>query len=326
MVAAHQPIVIGVDIGGTKIHAAAFDSDHKMVADIRSPTVTALRPSDGHLGGPADADLVAAQVVELIGLLRDKTSQCRPVGIGLGSPGIIDRKRGTVRAAVNLGISAEPLDLVKRVSDAHAIPCTIDNDVNIAALGARQLIEPDASDLAYLSIGTGLAAGVVLNGQLRRGGSGVAGEIGHFPVAPTGPVCECGLVGCLEALASGAAITRQWPTPGTAAPAAAMFAAADGGDPRAVALRRQLAYHLALAVYLLTVTYDIDRIVIGGGVAELGAALVNQIKEQLDNMGAKSAFVDSLRIGRRLLLRPDGPVGPVGAAVLAADDLGWNPS
>jgi predicted NBD/HSP70 family sugar kinase len=318
------PIVIGVDIGATKIHAAAFDPTFTMVADVRSSTVTG-RPTVSEGDRSEAAGLLADQVVDVIATLRDKTGYGRLVGIGLGSPGVVDREQGTVRAAVNLGISAVPLNLADRVSAAHSVRCAIDNDVNIAALGARQLIEPSAPDLAYLSIGTGLAAGIILDGVLRRGGSGVAGEIGHFPVAPNGPRCECGLDGCLEALASGAAISRQWPTADNTSPAAAMFAAADRGHVEALALRQRLGHHLALAVYLLTVTYDIDRIVIGGGVAELGVTLLAQIEEQLQAMGDKSAFVDSLHIGRRLLLCPDGPVGPVGAAVLATNDLGPEP-
>lgn len=318
-----QSTIIGVDIGGTKIHAAAFGPDYSVIADVRASTVTGRAAGASNGETPVNTLLLADQVVDLIDGLRAKLGPRRLVAIGVGSPGIIDRVHGTIRAAVNLGIEAEPLELAKRISAAHAVACTVDNDVNIAALGARQLIDPQAPDLAYLSIGTGLAAGVILNGSLRRGRSGVAGEIGHFPVEPNGPLCECGLRGCLETLASGAAISRQWPTDQNTSPAASMFEAADNGSAEAMELRQQLGRHLAMAAYLLTVTYDIDRIVIGGGVAELGPALLVQIRDQLDKMGTESGFVASLAIGRRLSLCPPGAVGPVGAAVLAAEDLGW---
>ncbi len=310
--AGDEPIVIGVDIGGTKIHAASFTPDIRVLDEVRASTAH---------GRQALLD----QVVETVGRLADLTS--RPVaGIGIGCPGVIDRKQGTIQAAVNLGISGEPLDLVTPVAKAHGVFCTMDNDVNVGALGVRQLLDPLSPDLAYLSIGTGLAAGIILDGRSRRGRTGVAGEIGHFPVEPSGPRCECGLKGCLEALASGNAISRNWPAKGGVSSAAGLLAAAEAGDHGAMAVRQRLGHHLAMAAYLITVAYDIDPIVIGGGVAEVGPELMALIKHELEYIGDQSAFAKGLRIGDRLALRPDGPVGPVGAAVMAIDELGWSPS
>ena len=103
------------------------------------------------------------------------------------------------------------------------------------------------SDLAYLSIGTGVAVGLVLDGRLRRGWRGAAGEIGHLPVAGDGPRCECGQRGCLEAVASGAAIARRWPVHDGASPAAALFDAARRGDDDAIDQRDRLVDHLAVS-------------------------------------------------------------------------------
>ena len=99
---------------------------------------------------------------------------------------------------------------------ATGVPTLVENDVNAAAFGASMVM--GCADLAYLSIGTGVAAGLIFDGRLRRGAHGVAGEIGHLPVDPGGPACECGQRGCLETVASGAAIARRWPSDSAAGP------------------------------------------------------------------------------------------------------------
>src|SRR6185312_9579035 len=125
-------------------------------------------------------------------------------------------------------------------------------------VGASRVLDLDDADLAYLSIGTGLAAGSVLSGRLHRGARGGAGEIGHVPVDPSGPMCPCGQRGCLEAVASGSAIARAWPIgshperrAAGESPAAALFRAAADGDGAARRLRAKIADHLAAAVQLL---------------------------------------------------------------------------
>ena len=93
------------------------------------------------------------------------------------------------------------------------VPVAVENDVNVATLGAVAL--SGIRDLVYLSIGTGLAAGLVLDGTLRRGATGAAGEIGHVPIDPLGAVCQCGQRGCLETVASGRALAEAWPVRAT---------------------------------------------------------------------------------------------------------------
>lgn len=298
-------IIIGLDIGGTKTHAAAFDQHYGLVAELRKPTVT---------GTPA---AVGDSVVETINALTKKLNGSAITTIGIGIPGLIDRDAGSVRQAVNLGIGDTPLDLVSRVTAVHDVACHLDNDVNVAALGAYHLLRSgDVSDLAYLSIGTGIAAGVMLNGNVHRGHRGVAGEIGHFPVVADGPTCECGLRGCLEAVASGAAIARQWPVEHPASATESLIHAAQGGDEKAIAVRDLVADCLAKAVYLLAITYDVDRIVIGGGVADVDDLLLNTIKTGLHRLEQQSAFVRSLQLQSRVILKPPGPVGAIGAAAL----------
>lgn len=298
-------VSVGVDVGGTKTYAAAFDDDFRVVADVREPT------------GTGGAEVVGRFLLDTLRRLESRLDGATICSIGLGIPGLVDVGRGTVRQAVNLGIGSDPLDLVDRLTAAYSVPCRIDNDVNAAALGAFRVLgdDGDISDLAYLSIGTGIAAGVVLDGRLHRGHRGVAGEIGHFPMAVDGMRCECGLRGCLETVASGPAIGRRWPVDG-GAPAEALLTAATGGDARAVAALEPIADHLAVAVYLLAITYDVDLIVVGGGVAEVGPRLLDTIRDGIDRLQAQSGFVRSLDLGARVVLKPAAPIGAIGAAAL----------
>ncbi len=297
--------VVGVDIGGTKTHAVCYDADFEPLGESRLPT-----SSDGEAA-------VIELVIEMISTLTTRIGE-PIVGIGVGIPGRVDRQHGSVRQAVNLGIGGDPIDLAARLTAAHEVPCVVDNDVNAAALGAHRLLgrQPGISDLAYLSIGTGIAAGIILDGQPHRGSHGAAGEIGHFPVMADGPQCECGLNGCLEVLASGAAIGRSWPTDGRRSPAEALIAEAAGGNDQAKAVLDPIADHLASAVYLLAVTHDIPVVVVGGGVADVGQPLLDTIRDGLARLERRSAFVRSLELGDRLLLKPAGAIGALGAASL----------
>jgi len=206
-----------------------------------------------------------------------------------------------------------------RLSGRLGAPVLVENDVNAAALGAAALVAggPGKADLAYLSIGTGLAAGIVLDGVLRRGPQNTAGEIGHIPVDPRGPLCNCGQRGCLEVLASGTAIASRWPHAEGGGPAAHLFAAAAAGDPAAVAVRDEIAGHLAEAVRILVLTVDVDAVVLGGGVAEVGAPLVTAVRDALRRQAETSAFLRDLDLAGRVRITPAGiPVAAIGAALL----------
>jgi predicted NBD/HSP70 family sugar kinase len=174
-----------------------------------------------------------------------------------------------------------------------------------------------ADDLAYLSIGTGLAAGYVLNGVLRRGVRGAAGEIGHVPVDPDGPVCSCGQRGCLELRGAGSALAAAWPADGGASPGEALWAAAATGNPDAAAVRDRFAAGVADAIRMLGLAVDPRVIIIGGGVTNLGEPLRAAITAALHAQAAASPFLAALDLAARVRLIPAGvPVGAIGAAMI----------
>lgn len=304
---------LGIDIGGTKTAAVAIGADGGLSDQVRMPT-----------GFGAEAVVATAlRTVECMSELPGlRTASFTSIGIGI--PGAVDSTTGRVEHAVNLGL--EGLDLGRRLSDRLGIDVRVENDVKAAALGAHHLLgmargvdelgERRTTSMAYLNLGTGLAAGVVLDGRLLRGGHGIAGEIGHIPIDPAGVRCGCGQRGCLETVASGLAIARTWPT-ASEHPARELFDAADAGDARAIAVREEFLSGVATAVRLLVLTVDVDAVVIGGGLAALGGQLLLGTRRILNRWAADSAFLASIDLAARVQVVPPGfPAAAVGAALV----------
>jgi glucokinase len=298
---------VGLDIGGTKTEGVVVDDDGTVLASLVRATP---------YGAEAVVAAASAIVTELLTETGVALTADRPVGIGI--PGLVDVGSGTVKHAVNLGIDGEWLTLGSQLSVRLDHPVVIENDVNVAALGTTPLLPPGrARDVAYLSIGTGLAAGLVLDGRLRRGVHGAAGEVGHLAVDPRGLLCTCGQRGCLETLGSGSAIEAAWPATDAAGPAVSLFRAADGGDKRAVEIVRRFAGAVATTIRVLCLTADVESVVLGGGVAQVGEPLLWAVRAELEAQAEGSAFLSSLALGERVLLVPVGyPAAAVGAALL----------
>ncbi|WP_408896603.1 ROK family protein [Nocardioides sp. R1-1] len=292
-------VLMGLDIGATKILGVVASVDGVVLDSVRVASPT---------GGAA----VVAAAAEVVGMLRDTAGAGLDV-VGVGIPGLVDVDHGTVRHAVNLGV-ADGYPVGEQLGTATGARVVLDNDANAAALGAAAVL--GASDLAYLSLGTGLAAALVLDGALRRGSGNAAGEIGHIPVDPAGPRCECGQRGCLETVASGSAIAARWPGDGHPA-AQALFDAAADGSAEAVAVRDRFAARVADAVRLVALTVDPAVVVLGGGVAQVGERLRDAVADALAAQAAASPFLRSLDLAGRLRMAPgDVPVAALGAALL----------
>jgi predicted NBD/HSP70 family sugar kinase len=306
---------VGIDIGGTKTDAVAVLADGSVGRQLRLPT---------GFGPDAVVETAVAAVTQLAGLAGASIEEFRSIGIGI--PGAVDGS-GRVSHAVNLGLDG--LDLGLQLSERLGRDVRIDNDVNAAALGAFHLLGASglrtgagshsaqtSSSMAYLNLGTGLAAGLVLDGVLWRGARGTAGEIGHIPVDPSGPECPCGQRGCLEMVASGSAIARQWPTDDPK-PARALFSAAASGDAAAIAVRDRFVDNVAAAVRILVLTVDVDTVVIGGGLSSLGGPLLDAVCGVLESWEAASPFLASTELSRRVRIVPqDFPAAAVGAALV----------
>jgi predicted NBD/HSP70 family sugar kinase len=295
---------VGLDIGGTKTDGIVLDGSGAVVHSLRMPT-----------GWGEDAVLATAK--SAVTRLADEAGVAAHAfeSIGIGIPGKVDTETGAVSHALNLGV--ESLALGELLSDHFGAAVRVENDVNAAALGAfHELGLPPTASMAYLNLGTGLAAGLVLRGELWRGSRGAAGEIGQILVDPNGPLDSNEERGSLEATASGSGIARQWPNDGTN-PVRDMLAAADAGDPAAVELRGRFFWGVATAVRVLVLTVDVEVVVIGGGISVLGDVLLSGIAEPVAGWEAQSSFISSLGlVGRLRLLSQETPTAATGAALL----------
>jgi glucokinase len=300
---------IGVDIGGTKTEAVAVADDGSVVERVRLPT------------GFGPRDVMTSTVAAVSGLTAATGLGMHDFAtIGVGIPGAVDAATGRVSHALNLGL--ERLELGAGLAERLGSPVRVENDVNAAALGAFHLFEQTpTSSLAYLNLGTGLAAGLVLRGELWRGARGGAGEIGHILVDPAGPVDLDGQRGGLEVMASGSGIARQWAR-GDGNAVSAVLDAADAGDDRAIEIRRRLYEGVANSVRILVLTVDVDLVVIGGGISTLGDRVMGGVGEILRGWARHTPFIASLGLEERIRLLPHGaPVAALGAAHLGG--ISW---
>jgi glucokinase len=325
-------LVAGVDIGGTKTAILVCDAAGDVVVRHVAPTA---------VGAPERA---ADSIATLVGAALDRVGATPDdvAALGVGVPGRVDRERGHVTLAVNLDWHDLPLG--PRLEARLGIPTIVENDVRAAALGLyrRRLFGPaedPVKSLALLAIGTGISAGVVLQGALHRGASGLAGEIGHAIIDPAGPRCACGNHGCFEAVAAGPAIVararaawaaqddgrdgRELAAASRELPGAeAVFAAAAAGNDVAVAVIESTGAAVAWGVHLLALAYDVERIVLGGGVSHAGEAFMAPIRRHLDRFrDASPLAAEILRPDLVELLPPGADAGAWGAVIAARDAL-----
>lgn len=317
---------VGVDIGGSKIAVLVVDASGSLCARRHVPAAS------------SEPDEAIAQIAAVI---RDAVAEAGATmaevsAVGLGVPGRVDSASGDVTFAVNLGWQHLPLG--RRLAAALGVRCVVENDVRAAAVGLHQgETFGRTDDLVYLGIGTGISAGVILDGRLHRGVRGLAGEIGHVVLDPAGAPCACGLTGCFETIAAGAGIARAAreavaiaATTGDptslatfADPTAAdVFAAAAAGDVAAGRIVDRAAAAIARMVHELVLAYDVELVVIGGGISRAGDPLLERIQAGLDRIGAPSPFAAELLAETDVrLVGPDHDIGTRGAIALLGADV-----
>jgi glucokinase len=198
------------------------------------------------------------------------------IGVGVGTPGPVDAARGVILHSPNQGW--RDVHLGSLLAQRLGVVVTLDDDANVGALGEAVLGAGRGEDpVAYVTVSSGIGAGVVVRGNVIRGAHGAAGEIGHLAIDPNGPRCTCGRRGCVEAFAGGVGLERRareaWPTlllpGGSPSPrtAADVFRAARSGDPRGRAIVRNAERALAQAFATLIAAIDPAVIVVGGSLA-----------------------------------------------------------
>ena len=311
------PLVAGIDVGGTKVSVVVTDRRNRIIYEHIEPT---------------DQSSLVRQIA---GLVEDAGRQLDDdiVAVGVAVPGYVDPDDGSVSMAVNLGITHLPLGPLLQTE--LGVPTFVEHDARAAAMWLSEQANGSAEtpkSIAFLAIGTGISAGVVLDGELFRGDNSFAGEVGHVVADPDGAVCACGLRGCLETIAAGPAIGRQADEALAAgrttvllphSDAAAVFRAGSGGDEVAVEIIDRVADHLARAIRSLVLTLGVKRVVIGGGVAAAGPALIEPIRSRIARERAASPLAQAaLGDATVELLSPTQAPGARGAAAIARHRVG----
>lgn len=323
--------IIGLDLGGTKISAAALSADGTRMSGLRSVA------TQSELGAEGVVDRIIALLEGVIADTIKETGVSRKdfIGIGAGAPGPLDRDKGIVVVAPNLGWRDFPLG--ERITSRLGIPVTLDNDANCATLGEFWLgAARGGRHVVGITIGTGIGGGLIINGELYHGASDVAGEIGHTTIDVNGRHCKCGNYGCLEAYASGPAIATRAREALVREDTASMlpsmvdgvleritaetvYDAAKRGDGLANEIVRDTARYLGAGIATLLNVINPDTVVIAGGVIRAGEALLAPLRTEV----RRRAFKPAVEAARIVPAELPGTAGVVGAvAVFKIKNLG----
>ena len=189
---------LGIDLGGTNIAAGIVDKKGNVIKKASTPTLKERDPEEI----VKDMIEVSKKVIE-----DAKLSVSDIVGVGVGCPGIVDNKSGVIKHLSNVGMSNFPLR--ERLSEVFKTKISIENDANAAALGEYKLYGNNSESFIFITLGTGIGGGIIINGKIYSGFNGAGAEIGHMKIEIDGVPCPCGCSGCYEQYASVTALIRS---------------------------------------------------------------------------------------------------------------------
>ena len=247
---------IGIDLGGTNLRAASIDRSGKMIRKIAGSTDLS-----------AGREAVVADMVAAINTLRGELGDDTLAGVGVGTPGFIIMEKGVITGSPNMpGFDNFPIrDEIERQLGA---PVVLENDANAAALGEKWMgAGRDYDDLVLLTLGTGVGGGIISGGKVLHGFVGMAGELGHTTVSPTGNPCGCGNQGCLEKHASATAVVAMGRMMGLGdhLTSEAVYKLAAGGDEKAKAVFTAMGQALGTALATLVNIFNFPLYLLSGG-------------------------------------------------------------
>ena len=314
--------LIGIDLGGTTAKFAILSAE----GEIQQKWSIQTNISDE--GSHIVPDIIASikHRLELYNMTSEDFS-----GIGMGTPGTVNRENGTVIGAYNLNWKTLQ-EIKKPIEGALNIPFALDNDANVAALGERWMGAGENSpDVTFITLGTGVGGGIIAEGKLVHGVAGAGGEIGHMTIDPEGFDCTCGKKGCLETVASATGVVRLARTlseeysgdsnlkykidDGQEVTSKDVFDEAKAGDDFALIVVDKVCQYLGLACGNIGNILNPSDIVIGGGVSAAGDFLLERIQKYF-NEYTFPQVTESTSIKLALL---GNEAGVIGAASLARE-------
>jgi glucokinase len=273
--------VIGVDLGGTNVRTSIITPGGDVLEKLREPT----QAVEGHVK-------VIERLVRNISRQRETARQrdLQVLGVGVGAPGVIRAAHGVVVRSPNFP-DWDNLPLRQELESAVGLPVSIENDANAAALGEHWLgAGKGIGSMIFLTLGTGVGGGIVLNGRIWQGADGMAGEVGHMTIRPDGRRCGCGNRGCLEMYASSRGIVLSYrealakERPARSAEgltSADIYQAARDGEPAAIAVMQEMGRALGIGIADLINIFNPEMIVIGGGVKDAWPLFIEAARDEV---------------------------------------------
>ncbi|MGI6172324.1 MAG: ROK family protein [Christensenellales bacterium] len=311
-------LYIGIDLGGTAIKAGVVDENGAILSKVSCPTGVERGPE----AVIRDMASLAQQAADAAGKTMDDIAS-----IGIGIPGIHDNERNIVPMCTNLFWHQVPLiPIMHKYVDK---PIFVDNDATIAGLAeAVAGVSSGVKNSVFVTLGTGVGGGIVINGKVYTGPHGVASEIGHMIIKFDGEPCTCGNLGCWERYASATALIRMGREAASMHPESAIAKNANGdlekltakdvmecakaGDPAAKKVFDDYITYLCVGFVNLINLYDPEIIALGGGVSAAGDFLLEAIREKLPSM----VFYKTMPYARIELATLGNDAGIIGAAML----------
>ncbi len=307
-------LFVGLDLGGTWLKYGIAGSDGELLFKSK-------RPSEAKAGREAIFGSMMAAVREL----RDRFAAKGSIrAIGVGSPGLVDYRRGYLMGGAPNLPGWDGADIRGVLGKELGVQVYADNDANVMALAESRLgAAKGAKQAIFLTLGTGIGGGIVIDGQLYRGAWFAGAELGHVVIKYDGRPCNCGSVGCVEQYASAPGMVRTYrehlQAAGKPAPedvtTEVIFARAAEGEEEAKKAIEDTAYYLGVAVAGFVNIFNPEVVVIGGGVAEAGDEFIRMVEKVAVNL-AQDVATQGLRVVRA---RMGNDAGVVGAIMLAAE-------
>lgn len=312
--------IIGIDLGGTSIKLAILTQEGEIQYKWSIPTN--ILDEGTHI--VEDIIQSIRHQWDLLELTADHF-----LGIGMGSPGVVNREKGTVIGAYNLNWKKEQF-IKEKIEQALRLPFFIDNDANVAALGEQWVGAGENNpDVVFMTLGTGVGGGVIAEGKLIHGIAGAGGELGHMPIDFDAPIqCTCGRKGCLETVASatgivhltrryaeeyaGDAVLKSMIDDRQEVTAKIVFDLAKEGDELALIVYKHFSRYLGIACAHIASVLNPSTIVIGGGVSAAGEFLLDGVRNEFH----EHVFPQIKQSTKLALARLGNDAGVIGAASL----------
>lgn len=304
--------VIGIDLGGTNLKAGVVDADGKILHRLSIKT-------NSHADSQTISNQILSLIAEIIQCARVKESDM--IGVGLGSPGLVDKKGETILFSPNLP-RWRNIPIKRIVAERFSKPCVLENDANAAAWGEKWVgAGKDVSSLVMLTLGTGIGGGIVIDNKLWRGANNVAAEIGHMVIQMDGPQCNCGNRGCVEVYASATGMVRRFRELLRSGISSALKIsdeitakmindAAIQGDRASLNIIEETGRYLGIALINIMHVLNPEMIVLAGGMIGSGELLMNPIRQVTQQRAFEASYKDTKIVFSQL----GNDAGIIGAA------------